>query len=225
MTHILLSRSILGEPQMVEQLKGFIKPTHRVLIVAFSFFPNEVMTPYQYDQLYEKGGTYYEKMIAMFSPYGISEDQISWIHYYKDDTSSAKEKIQQSDILYFPGGAPDFMMKRILEFGIKEALESHQGIYIGSSAGAMIQFENYHISKDNDYRRFSYEHGLNLLKNFSIEVHYDRKKKQKAGMKKVWRAYRHDVYAVPDDGCLIVFEDQIHLIKSARQIYTHKGKM
>jgi peptidase E len=225
MINILLSRSILGEPEMVQNLSQYILPTHQVLIVAFSFFKEEVTSETQYDALYEKGGTYYDKMIAMFSSYGISENQISWIHYYKDDTASAIQKIKEADILYFPGGAPDLMMKRIHEFGIQESLEQHQGIYIGSSAGAMIQFEDYHISKDHDYKRFSYEHGLNLLKGFSIEVHYDRKKKQKSGMHKVWRAYRHDIYAIPDDGCMVIDRQRTHLLGSAVKIYNQKGKM
>lgn len=225
MIHILTARSILGESRMVSELSQYIKPTHQVLIVAFSFFPHEIATENQYDFMYEKGGTYYDKMVTMFSSYGISEQQISWIHYFKDRTLSAIEKIKQADIIYFPGGAPDLMMKKINEFGIKEAIEQHQGIFIGSSAGAMIQLNHYHISKDREYRSFSYEQGLNLLKGFSIEVHYDRKRKQKSGMRKVWRAWRHDIYAIPDDGCMVVEHGKIHLIGSARQIYTKKGKM
>ncbi len=225
MTHILLSRSILGDPMMVDRLKNHIKPHQRVTILAFSFFETDVRSEAEYDTLYAKGGSYYEKMVTMFLPYGLAESQISWIHYFKDNQDSAIQKIKDADILYFPGGSPDLMMKRIREFGIQEALESHQGLYIGSSAGAMIQFEHYHISKDKEYPRFSYEQGLKLLKGFSIEVHYDRTRKQKSGMKKVWRAWKEDIYAIPDDGAILIDQGKIVLIKSARQIYDRHGIM
>lgn len=223
MTHILLSRSILGEPWIVSHLKNFIHNNHRVVIIAFSFFPKDVLTQESYDFLYEKGGAYYDKMIAQFLAYGIRESNIQWIHYYKDTTETAIKKIKSADILYFPGGAPDLMMQRIHAFGIQEAIEAHQGLFIGSSAGSMIQFSDYHISKDGDYRRFSYEKGLNLLKGFSIEVHYDRKRKQKTGSRKVWRAFRHDIYAIPDNGCMVIQAGKIRLMGSARQLYDKTG--
>jgi peptidase E len=225
MINILLSRSILGDPFMVSLLNRYILPHHRVAILAFSFFETDVANDAQYDALYEKGGTYYDKMIAMFAPYGILESQVTWIHYFKDNSITAIQKIKDADILYFPGGSPNLMMKRIHQFGIQEALENHQGLYIGSSAGAMIQFEHYHISKDREYARFSYEEGLKLLNGFSIEVHYNRKRKQKSGMKKVWRAWKEDIYAIPDDGAIVVNQGKIFIINSARQIYDRHGVM
>ena len=119
-----------------------------------------------------------KKMIGSFSPYGIQESSIQWI-YYDTPTEEAIQMIKKSDILYFPGGAPDQMMERFKDKNLIQAIEEHQKIYIGSSAGAMIQFEDYHISADAEYPKFSYEKGLNLLKGFSIEVHYRRRKKQK----------------------------------------------
>ncbi len=44
---------------------------------------------------------------------------------------------------------------------------------IGSSAGAMIQIAKYHITPDEDYNTFTYNKGLNLIKDFDIEVHYE----------------------------------------------------
>ena len=146
-----------------------------------------------------------------------------WIHYYKDNKKTAIEKIKHANIIYFPGGAPDLMMMRINAFGIKEILEAHQGLFIGSSAGAMIQMASYHMSPDVDYPSFSYEIGLNLLKGFSIEVHYRRRKKQKAALRKVNRAFRQPIYAIPDDGALIVTQESITCIQSAKKIYNNKG--
>ena len=223
MTNILLSRSILNEPHIYEIAKTYIKSTDRVAILAFSFFPKDYPDQKSYDLDYEKGGEYYEKIVNAFIPYGIPEERITWVNYYKDHHEQAVQKLKNATIIYFPGGAPDLMMNRIREFDLTNTLESHQGVFIGSSAGAMIQVKNYHIAKDYDYQRFSYEEGLNLITDLSIEVHYRRKKVQKQAIKKVWRAYRHDIYGIPDDGMIIINNHDVMLYESACQLYNPRG--
>ncbi|MBU1093990.1 MAG: Type 1 glutamine amidotransferase-like domain-containing protein [Firmicutes bacterium] len=223
MNNILLSRSILGDPSSVPYFKSYIQANHQVLIVALSHFSKYTPDENAYNSYYEKGGEYYQKMIDSFTPYGIKESQIEWIHYFKDNQKTAIEKIKKADIIYFPGGSPDEMMLRIKAFGIKETLEAHQGLMIGSSAGAMIQMAEYHISPDFDYPSFRYEKGLNILKGFSVEVHYRRRKKQKAALRKVNRAFHHEIYAIPDDGAIIVTNQGVKCLFSASKIYNKKG--
>ncbi|MDX9690999.1 MAG: Type 1 glutamine amidotransferase-like domain-containing protein [Acholeplasmataceae bacterium] len=223
MTNILLSRGILHHPHIFEHAKTYIKSTDKVVIIALSFFEEYLHSENDYHTYYGVGGEYYQKMIDSFAPYGIKESQIEWVNFFKDNTVSASIKIKNADIIYFPGGSPDQMMKRIISFGIKELIESHQKLYIGSSAGAMIQMHEYHMSPDPDYPHFSYEQGLNLCKGFSIEVHYRRRKKQKSSLRKVFRAFRHPIYVIPDDGALIVTDQHILCIESAYQMYNKKG--
>lgn len=223
MINVLMSRGILGTPPVVEALKGTIQSHSKVAILLYSFFEKDFPDEQSYHAYYEIGSEYYLKMVQSFAPYGIKEDQLIWINYFKDNTEVAKDKINQADILYFPGGSPDQMMKRIIERDLKETIEKHQKIYIGSSAGTMIQFQMYHISKDKDYHAFRYEEGLNLLHGFSVEVHYRRKKKQKSALRKVFRAFRHPIFTIPDDGILIVDQEGITLIETADILYDHKG--
>jgi len=223
MTHILLSRGILAEPHIFKHAKDYISRDNRVVILALSHFKDQFNTQGDYLAFYSKGGEYYEKMINTFQAFNIDEHQVDWIYEGVDDTTSALKKISQADIIYFPGGAPELFMQRINELGCRDAIEAHQGLCIGSSAGAMIQIKNYHISKDSDYKRFSYELGLNLIEDLSIEVHYRRKKVQKSGMRKVFRSYRHPIYVIPDDGALIIANNQIFPINSARLYYSNKG--
>lgn len=223
MTNILLSRGIIGNPLMMEYFKPYIRKTDKVVIVALSHFPKYTPNEAAYNAFYEKDGEYYQKMLDSFVPYGVKESQIKWIHYFKDDKKSAIEKIKSADIIYFPGGAPDLLMMRINAFGIKDILEAHKGLFIGSSAGAMIQMASYHISPDYDYPSFKYEKGLELLKGFSIEVHYRRRKKQKAALRKVNRAFKQPIYAIPDDGALIVTSEGIKCINSAKKVYNKQG--
>lgn len=222
MTHILLSRGILGSEMVHKYAKSHIKPNMKVLIVALSFFELQFSDAEAYHAFYEPGGEYYEKMIASFLPYGITEKSIDFLNYFKDETIDAIKKIEKADIIYFPGGAPDLMMKRIKALGIEEAL-LHKTFFIGSSAGAMIQFETYHISKDADYPKFSLEKGLNLIQGYAIEVHFRRKKVQKSAMRKVFRMYRIPIITLPDHGCIIDHDGHLKLIGDAKLYYDEKG--
>lgn len=223
MTNILLSRGILRENYMIEALKDILKKEHKVCILAFSFFDKIITSKEAYDGYYKEGGEYYQKMVDSFLPYGIKENQISWIYYFDDNHQSAVEKINAADIIYFPGGSPDEMMVRISEFNLKEVLEAQDKIFIGSSAGAMIQFDTYHISPDMDYDCFSLQEGLSLIDDYIIEVHYRRRKKQKSSLRKMHRLTHKDIYAIPDDGAIIYHDKSMILINSARQLYNHKG--
>ena len=86
----------------------------------------------------------------------------------------------------------------------------------------MIQFDTYHISPDKDYHQFSIKKGLGLLSGFAVEVHYRRRKKQKAALRRVHRAKKMAIYAIPDDGALIINNNQIIGI-NAYPLYDHKG--
>ncbi|MCD4826349.1 MAG: Type 1 glutamine amidotransferase-like domain-containing protein [Acholeplasmataceae bacterium] len=223
MTHILLSRGIIGNAEMVDELKDIIKSEFRVCIIAFSFFDKHINSKEAYDLYYKKGGEYYQKMIDSFAPYGIKENQISWVYYYDDTKEMAHKKINEVEIIYFPGGSPDLMMKRIIEFDLKELLESKDKIFIGSSAGAMIQFDDYHISKDVDYDCFSLQEGLSLINEFIVEVHYRRRKTQKSALRKMHRLTHKNIYGIPDDGAIIYHNKEIKTINTALQLYNKKG--
>jgi peptidase E len=223
MKHILMSRGILGNPLFVPHVKPHICSDDKVLIINFSFFNKYLPNQTAYHQYYAKHGEYDLKMVQSFQPYGIKEDQIEWLDYYLDNEQTAKEKIKKANILYFPGGAPDQMMMRIKQFNIKSSIESHQGLLIGSSAGAMIQFKNFHISPDHDYSRFSIQEGLNLIDDFIIEVHFRRRKKQKQAMRKMHQKTKKEIYILPDDGMLIYDNNKIECIHTAKKYYSRKG--
>lgn len=223
MTHILLSRGILGKPEVANKVGPYLKATDKVVIVNLSFFLFHLPDEASYRAYYDKGSPYYDKIVTSFAPYGIKEKNIVWLDYYKDSIEEGKDKIRNADVLYFPGGAPDLFMERIRKRDLKHVIEAHQGVMIGSSAGAMIQFKRYHISPDREYASFSYEEGLDRIRDFAIEVHYRRRKKQKKAMRRVHKDGTDDIYAIPDQGLIICDRDRIMTYLGARQIYSKKG--
>lgn len=221
MINILMSRSFLSKEWAFDEVSKYLKSDMNVLIVGFSFFGE--LSKNDYLAMYGKDGEYDLKMREMFDAYGIKD--VNWAYYHVDSKDEIIKKINKADVLYFPGGAPDLMMERIIEVGIKEELKAFEGVVIGSSAGAMIQKDLFHISKDREYHKFGLYEGLGYLSDFHFEVHYRRRKAQKSSLRKMWKKTRKPVYGIPDYGIIIVDNGKMKLLGSAVQVYNGKGKI
>ncbi|MDY0276945.1 MAG: Type 1 glutamine amidotransferase-like domain-containing protein [Acholeplasma sp.] len=220
MINILMSRSsALTKEWAFDHLKNILKSDMKVVVLGFSFFGD--LTEKRYFEEYGENSEYQEKIKAIFSLYKISN--IDWIYYYKMSHSDMIKLIRSADILYYPGGAPDLMMKRIVEKNIFNELKSFDKIIIGSSAGAMIQLKNYHISPDNEYFKYSENEGLEYVDDLFIEVHFRRRRKQKSSMRKINRKYKMPIYVIPDDGMLIV-NNKVVTTLNAASLYYNNGK-
>ena len=149
--------------------------------------------------------------------FGVREENINWINYFKDTKEEAKGKIRNSNIIFFTGGFPEKSMERLKEFDLIEEIRNFSGVIIGSSAGAMIQIAEYHITPDEDYQIFSYNEGLNLIKNFDIEVHYEGNEVQKCYINKVLNEKTDTVYAITDTGGIIVEHLKVVLLGDTRK--------
>lgn len=196
---IIISEKMLSEVYMVnilfdcpniddfyDDLKEYFSPTDKVAVVAFSFYDNYVKDEASWETVYGKGvGRCYFETVDSFKPFGIPEENFSFINYFTDSKESARRKIKNADVIYFTGGLPDRMMDRIEEFDLVDVLMNHKGVVIGYSAGAVIQMKEYHLSPDADYPEFGYYHGIPWLDSFYLEVHYEHKPRQDESIKRV----------------------------------------
>lgn len=218
--HILMNTCHFDEEWCYPYIHHYVHEYDRVCVVAFSFW-EDIKTKQDWDALYSKErGLWYASNTDVWNCFGIEKGQIEWINYFEDTKQSAKDKIINSTIVMFTGGAPDLMMKRIHEFALKEVLERYQGTMMGYCAGAMMQLKHYHITPDTDYPGFSYERGLSMLDGFDIEVHFEDSIVQQQYIKKVLEEKGVDVYALYDDGGLIVYEDTIEVFGNVRKFST-----
>lgn len=212
MVNILFSEYNFHERWAKDTIEKYINCNEKVLIMPFSFnekISNDMEWQYAYSK---NSGKYYDSVVLPFLSYGIAEENIKWINYFKDTKENAKEKVKKSDIIFFTGGLPDKMMYRLKELGLINDIENFTGVIIGSSAGAMIQIAEYHITPDKDYDEFSYNIGLNLIKDFDIEVHYEETEIQKNYINKVLSEKKDRVYAIKNTGGIIVDNNQIILL-------------
>lgn len=218
MINILLEGYDINADWLYKDLKKYILPNHSVAIVAFSFRDSRVKSLDDWNALYSKeNGIYYNGIVGGFKAYGISQDNISFVNYFEDTKESAKQKIQNADIVYFLGGLPDRMMDRIREFDLVETFRKHNGIIMGYSAGAVIQLSEYHLSPDSDYEEFQYYEGLAYLNDFYLEVHFENTKVQNESIQRVLLEKSKTVYATAlMSGAIVVNNGNIKLIGSVK---------
>jgi len=213
MINILFSNYNFDEKWCFESLRNIIKSNHKVLIIPFSFHDEWMQNDNEWQNAYNStNGTYYKDILSPFLTYGIPKENISWLNYFKDTKESAKHKITSSDIIFFTGGLPDQTMYRLEKFNLIDVIENYTGIIIGSSAGAMVQLSEYHITPDKDYDTFSYNAGLNLIDDFYIEVHYKETDIQKNSIQKVLYDRFKKVYAITDTGGILIHNNKITLL-------------
>lgn len=212
MVNMLFSLYNFHENWAKNIVEKYINATDKVLIIPFSF-GDEINSEKEWQNSYNKNsGKYYKSVIAPFLDYGIKEENIDWVNYFKDTKENAKAKVKNSNIIFFTGGLPDKMMLRLIEFDLINDIEKFKGVIIGSSAGAMIQIAEYHITPDDDYPTFSYNTGLNIINNFGIEVHYEGTEVQNKCIKKVLKEKKDKVYAITNSGGVIFDNKKITLL-------------
>ena len=218
MVNILLEGYDIDAGWLYGELQKYIKPTHTVAVVAFSFRDSQVKTLTEWNLLYGKeNGKYYGGITGGFAAYGIPEEQITFLNYFADSKESAAEKIKKADIVYFPGGLPDKMMERICEFDLYDVLMNHDGIVMGFSAGAVIQLAEYHLSPDEDYPAFGYYRGLPYLKDFYLEVHFTGADVQNAAIQRVLAERGKTVYATElGAGAILAHNGDVKLIGNVK---------
>ena len=211
MVNVLLESYNLTDPFLYDALKHYIKPHHRVAIVAFSFLPSQATTLEQWLTMYgREEGIFYHWLVDPLMEFGIPEENITVVNYFADSKELAREKVENADILYFTGGLPDAMMDRLAEFELLDVLQSFDGLVLGCSAGAMIQLREYHITPDWDYPEFGYYNGLSWLQDFYVEVHYEGTDLQKECIHRVLRERGKPVYATfHDRGALMIENGKI----------------
>jgi len=225
MINILMSRGILASDQVYEQAKTIIKPTMKVLIVYFSFFEKHLPDQKDYDLFYDHDNEYHQKMLKTFSRYDIDENNIKVLNYYHDSLEEMLKKIKECDILYFPGGAPEEMMDRFAQKGLLDDLKAFNKIVIGSSAGAMIQNDFFHITPDKDYQKYAIYQGLVYIKDLGIEVHFQRRIKSKKALRKTAHILGRPVYVIPDDSAIIINNGEIICIGQAKKYYENQKRV
>ncbi len=209
MINILLSELRINEDWAFPVLKSVLTQDTKVLILPYSF-SELVTTEKQFLELYQpQTGFYWNSLVEPFHRYGITDDQIEWVNCFQDSFETIRDRIAETDCIVLPGGFPELMYRRLEQQNLIKLIQAHTGIVLGFSAGAMIQLKEYHITPDDQYEFYQIELGLNLVRGFDVEVHFNHQEEQLHSIYKAVHDLEIPVYALRNDGGLLIDGDEI----------------
>ena len=209
---ILLNVNNFGQEPFYSSLKDLIRPCMRVLILPLSFHEDWLHNNREFYQHYGYRGEEFQDIASEFYAYHIKARNIRVLNYFRDDHEAALRKIQAADILFFTGGYPDRILYRLDELGLREAVTDFPGIVMGTSAGAMVQFDHYHVTPEEAGEEYEYHDGLGRLSGFDIEVHYEARFEQLSCMLIALKQNGIPIFALPNDSGLICDGDELESI-------------
>ena len=209
--NVLLSSYNFHEKWIREELKDYIKENSKVVILPLAFSEKWICNSEQWDNAYSREqGKYYLEIVEPFLSFGIKEENILWLNYYRHNAEEMIDYINNSDVLFLTGGLPDKTIERVLEIGLLDTLKKYKKLIMGASAGAMVQLAEYYISPDEDYEFFGSYNGLGLTDmDFQIEVHFTKSEVQMECISKVLKEKADKIYAIGEKGGLIIKDNFI----------------
>lgn len=214
MIHVLLNLSNFDEPWAYGAMENILSPSSKVTILPLSYSEGWITDGEEWKENYGKGTDGYEELVRPFRAFGIKDRNIRWVNYYEDDEESASRKIREADVLFFTGGYPDWMLQRMYDLGITEEVMRFDGVMIGTSAGAMIQLDTFHLTPEDDYE-FQYYEGLGFLSGFDLEVHYEEDLRHVEAIIRTLEDTGNPVIVCPNEGGVIIGENMFELLGQA----------
>lgn len=123
--------------------------------------------------------------------------------------------INESEILYLPGGSTELLLERISEKGLVSTIKSYNKVIIGNSAGAYACCNEYFKIRENEVETIP---SLGLV-DLSCKAHY-REDFDEELMK---YSLTKDIYGVPEGSAIIVEDGE--KIKFFNEVFLFsKGK-
>jgi dipeptidase E len=114
--------------------------------------------------------------------------------------------VDQSDLIYLPGGDPKVLVERMRNTGASHLLANYDKVIVGNSAGAVALCAEYVLlSEDSD--TFSISSGLGLV-DLGVAVHYDPYMDTQLENLSTSR----NIFAIPEGGAVVISRCSISLI-------------
>lgn len=214
MINILLNLSNFDEPWAYETMEEYLHPTSHVLILPLSYNESWLSDHEDWYDMYGRDGRYYDEILRPFRAFGIHDENVSWVNYYEDDQEEALHKIKRADVLVLTGGVTDWVLQRLDDLGIREAVCNFPGVVMGISAGAMIQLSEFHRTPD-EMREFDYQSGLGLVEGFDIDVHYEQTEEHLFAIIRSLEDKGQPIVCSPNKGGIVIDHGEYRLLGNA----------
>ena len=202
---IFFSKIEEGIDSSINEIKKIIDKNSKVLIFPWAF-PTEINSKKLKNDYFKVGEPRYNRYIYSLKKIGINEKNIYICDCYGDSKELLIKKIEESDVLLFPGGNPEMLFSKVLhQTELLYIIKKYNKTIIGESAGAVLQFKRYFVTKENNYYEyFAFYDGFGVLDDpFYLDVHTKKDKEYLKFLNKISKDHKKSVYAIYDDGCLI----------------------
>ena len=209
MINVLLSTYDFSNENCYFKLKDILKPNMNTLILPFAhseeYYENEELFNDLYD--YETGKDY-NLICNEFRQYGIEKQNIYTLNPFRDNLKYMKHKINRAEVMFGVGGNPITFMEMLEKLGILEDVKAFNGIFIGASASAMVQLEEF-MTYYLPWEQYPYEYyqGLGYVKDLDVVVHWRNDKWQDIA-KNISHIERRIPFLPLKDGFCMIFEQK-----------------
>jgi GNAT superfamily N-acetyltransferase/peptidase E len=146
-----------------------------------------------------------------------------------DSIEEINEKVERSDLIYFPGGFPELLVERMRDKELERILRKYDRIIICNSAGALALCKEYVIIKgQHDAQQTRIEPGIGLV-DFGISVHYKSPNEEYSGLspdvelRKMSDKMELKIYAIPEKAAIIHEGERLEFIGDVRLFF--KGEV
>jgi len=114
--------------------------------------------------------------------------------------------VEQSDLIYLPGGDPKVLVERMLSTGASHLLTCYDKVIMGNSAGALALCSEY-VTSSEESDAFTTSSGLGLV-DIGLAVHYESyMDSQLEGL-----LTSCSVFAIPEGGAVVISCCSISLV-------------
>lgn len=209
MVNILLNYYNFDEEWAYPHLKNYLHAGQKVAVIPLAFREYEVYNDHTWQNMYGMTGEKFNRILAPLLKYGICICDIMFVDFF-DFTKEMHNFVETADVLLLCGGMPDKIPDRLRKLRLLEPIKNYKGIIIGVSAGAMVQFDSYHITPDEDYDSYVQAvGGLGLIDGFDLEVHFEDTEVQQKSILKALSENNKPIFAMKHQGGLIVDNGKI----------------
>ncbi len=207
-----MSNMALGKKWGRLEFKKYIKPTDKVVILAFPFFCRDINSPEEWDIYFgNENSAFYDYFTEPFEFFGVAKKNIKWINYFTDTPQSAKNKIKSANIILISDGVPRQMMEIIDELDLTQTLKDYKRLIIGIGYGAVIQLADYQVEPCS-LRDFQYFHGLGIIDSIGIETGFEEFDFPNISLRKFLEEKKKPIYALHDEGAVIIGKSGIKAV-------------
>ena len=208
MVNIVLNHPNFDEKWGYSEIEPYINKEDNVLVLAFFDDSGYSSDAQVYEDSFGKGKKMYEEIVRPFRAFGIKDEQIHFVNYFDYSKDLILEQIKKADIIYIVGRYADWIIQRMEDLEIKQAIANYDGVLMGVIAGAQVLLDNYEIYDEK-------REGLHRMEGFDLSLDYEQDEEHLSSIIKAIEVEERPTVCMKDKGGMIVDGDYFTLLGDA----------